>query len=88
MDVFDPDWIKPGIWDRDHLFQWTGSFGKSHWYTPDFCSPKYELYFETKGYWTKDQLDKKKFIEGIKNLIIVYKKDLELMESQNLIFTS
>mgnify|MGYP001445096663 CR=1 FL=1 len=49
---------------------------------------KYELYFETKGYWTKDQLDKKKFIEGIKNLIIVYKKDLELMESQNLIFTS
>jgi hypothetical protein len=86
LDLYDPDWIKPSIFNRNHRFEWVDANNISHWYTPDFWSPKYGIYFETKGYWARDQLEKKKFIESINNLIIVYKKDLDLMELKNTIF--
>lgn len=81
LDDLDENWIKPSIWNREHQFQWFDKSGKSHWYTPDFWSPKLQKYFEIKGFWKKDDEEKKKFISSLTNVEIVYKKDLEKYES-------
>lgn len=86
LDKIDPDWIKPTIHNREHQFRWEDSLGIIHWYTPDFWSPKFNRYFETKGYWSKDQMEKKSFIENIKSLSILYIKDIELIENEETFF--
>lgn len=59
LNKLDENWIKPTIHDRRHQFQWIDEKGKTHWYTPDFYSPKLDKYFEIKGYWTRNQKEKK-----------------------------
>lgn len=81
LDKIDENWIKPTIWNREHQFQWIDENGKSHWYTPDFWSPKLQKYFEVKGFWKKDDIKKKEFIETLKNVEIIYKENLEKCES-------
>ena len=80
LNTLDENWIKPSIWNRDHQFQWIDSKGKSHWYTPDFWSPKYQKYIEVKGFWKKDDKEKREFIESLKNIEIIYLSNLETYE--------
>lgn len=81
LDEIDINWIKPTIWNREHQFNWLDKKGKSHWYTPDFFSPLLNRYFETKGYWTNLQLEKKEFIETLSNVSIIYNKDILKIEN-------
>lgn len=85
LNKLDENWIKPSIWNREHQFNWFDKNGKSHWYTPDFWSPKLQKYFEIKGFWKKDDEEKKNFVSSLKNLEIVYKKDLEKYENGSLV---
>jgi hypothetical protein len=81
LNSIDPDWIKPTIHDRPHQFEWIDSNGNTHWYTPDFWSPKLNKYFEIKGFWPKQFEEKRKFVESLSDIVkIVYKEDLEKME--------
>lgn len=80
LNKIDENWIKPTIHNRKHQFNWIGEDGKSHWYTPDFWSPKLNKYFEIKGFWRKDDIIKKKFIETLSNIEIIYKEDIIKME--------
>ena len=86
LNNLDENWIKPSIWNREHQFQWWDKNGKSHWYTPDFWSPKLQKYFEIKGFWKKDDVEKKEFVQTLKNVEIVYKEDLELYKLNNNLF--
>jgi hypothetical protein len=81
LNIIDENWIKPSIWNREHQFQWFDKNKKSHWYTPDFWSPKLQKYFEIKGFWKKDDKEKGIFVSSLKNVEIVYKKDLEKYEA-------
>ncbi len=51
LTIIDNSWIKIGIGDYNHSFKWIDDKGNTHWYTPDFWSPKLKKYFEVKGYW-------------------------------------
>jgi hypothetical protein len=83
LNEIDKDWIKPTIWNREHQFQWFDKEGKSHWYTPDFWSPKLNKYFETKGIWWGNNPEiKKKFVESLENVEIIYKEELEKLEKE------
>lgn len=84
LDKLDSEWIKPTIWNREHQFEWTDSENITHWYTPDFWSPLFKKYFEIKGYWTENQKDKKKFIEKIDNVRIIYIEDLLKIEGNDI----
>jgi len=77
LNKTDPDWIKPTIWEREHQFNWIDSNGESRWYTPDFWSPLLNKYFEVKGYWTKDQHEKKIFVESLSNVDIIRREDMK-----------
>lgn len=80
LNNLDENWIKPSIWNKEHQFQWFDKNGKSHWYTPDFWSAKLQKYFEIKGFWKKDDEEKKKFVSSLKNVEIVYLNDLQKYE--------
>jgi hypothetical protein len=82
LNNLDENWIKPSIWNREHQFQWWDKNGKSHWYTPDFWSPKLQKYFEIKGFWRKGDEEKKDFIYSLKNVEIVFLKDLNEYEKR------
>ena len=77
LNKIDPDWIKPTIWEREHQFNWIDSKGESHWYTPDFWSPLLNKYFEIKGFWTKDQQEKKDFILSLSNVDVINREDMK-----------
>lgn len=80
LENIDEDWIKPSIWNRGHQFRWIDKKGKSHWYTPDFWSPKLGKYFEIKGFWPKKEEERKHFVEGLDNVEILYLKNLKELE--------
>jgi hypothetical protein len=82
LDKIDGDWIKPSIWNREHQFNWFDDNGKSHWYTPDFWSPKLQKYFEIKGFWKKGDKKKKDFIQTVENIEIVYLNDIKNYEKK------
>ena len=55
LEKIDEDWIKLSISNKHHSLKWIDSEGRLHTYTPDFYSPKYNKYYETKGhYWGND----------------------------------
>jgi len=83
LNDLDENWIKPTIHERIHQFKWIDDNGISHWYTPDFWSPKHECYFEIKGFWAKNQIDKRKFVESLENVKIIYVPELEEFEKKN-----
>jgi hypothetical protein len=76
LNKIDETWIKPTIHNREHQFNWIDKNGKDHWYTPDFWSPKLQKYFEVKGFWPKSMEDKKEFVSSLKNVKIIYVKEL------------
>lgn len=82
LEKIEIDWIKPSIWDKDKQFRWIDSKGDFHYYTPDFWSETLNMYYETKGYWGEKNMEKKKFVESIPNLLIIYKEDLLFLEKE------
>jgi hypothetical protein len=77
LNIIDPNWIKPTIWNREHQFNWIDSKGDSHWYTPDFWSPLLNKYFEIKGFWIKNQHEKKEFILSLSNVDVIDRNQME-----------
>jgi hypothetical protein len=79
LNIIDKDWIKIGIGDSNHTFEWKDENDKIHHYTPDFWSPKLQKYFEIKGYWWgKDKMKMKMVLEQNNiNLEIIRKKELK-----------
>lgn len=82
LEKIEINWIKPSIWDKDKQFRWIDSKGDFHYYTPDFWCESLNMYYETKGYWGEKNDEKKKFVESIPNLIIIYKEDLLFLENE------
>jgi hypothetical protein len=83
LDKIDENWIKPGLCNKSHSFNWKNNKNEEHIYTPDFYSPKFNKYFEVKGYWWGDDKNKMKYvIEQNPTIIIdiIEKKELLLME--------
>ena len=79
LNTIDDNWVKIGIGNKIHSFEWVDDNGKNHWYTPDFWSDKLKKYFEIKGYWWgKDREKMEKVItQNNINLEIVNKEKLE-----------
>jgi len=79
LNVIDDDWIKIGVGNKEHSYQWKDFENKEHWYTPDFWSPKLEKYFEVKGYWWGEDKEKMRQVLTQNNikLEIIDKKRLE-----------
>jgi len=79
LNILDENWIKPGVGNKNHTYEWLDKEGKKHNYTPDFYSPKLNKYFEVKGYWWgEDKLKMKYVLEQHKlNVEIIQKKELE-----------
>ena len=50
LNFIDENWIKIGVGDKDHSFEWKDEHNIIHYYSPDFWSPKLNKYFEVKGY--------------------------------------
>ena len=58
LDKIDPSWIKLGVGNAQHSFEWVDSTGRKHFYTPDFYSPKTNKYYEVKGHWWGEDKEK------------------------------
>lgn len=82
LDVMDPDWIKPGVGNKNHSFKWMDENGIEHYYTPDFWSPKLEKYFEVKGYWWGNDKEKMRLVleQNTVKIEIIQRSDLESYE--------
>ncbi|MCK9575808.1 MAG: hypothetical protein WC979_00760 [Candidatus Pacearchaeota archaeon] len=82
LDLIDNEWIKIGVGNSTHSYEWEDESGITHMYTPDFYSPKLNKYFEVKGYWWGD--DKNKMIKVQEqhnlNIEIIQKKELAIYE--------
>ena len=82
LDIIDDNWIKPKL-NENYSFEWIDENSQKHYYTPDFYSPKLNKYFEVKGYYSKRDKRKMKFVfEQNKNhkIEMVFKKDLKQYE--------
>jgi len=81
LEKIDPDWIKIGNNTKDHSFIWKDD-DNMHNYTPDFYSPKFNKYYEVKGYWWgNDKIKMEKvLLQNSINLEMIFKKDLEKYE--------
>lgn len=81
LEKIDPLWIKPSLGNKEHSFEWTNE--RKYTYTPDFWSPKFQTYFEVKGYWWGNDKEKMELVklqnENLK-VIIIQRKELELLE--------
>jgi hypothetical protein len=79
LNHLDESWIKIGIGNKNHTYEWIDKNGNKHNYTPDFYSPKLNKYFEVKGYWWGDDKEKMEYVlsQHNLNLEIVRKKELK-----------
>jgi hypothetical protein len=83
LNIIDEDWIKPTMYHKEHSFEWTDDLGEIHIYTPDFWSPKFQKYFEVKGYWWGEDKRKMELVVEQNPSIcfeVVQKKELESYE--------
>lgn len=84
LNKIDENWIKIGIGDSQHRIQWIDNENKKHFYTPDFYSPKFDKYFEVKGFWWGNDKEKmNKIFEQNPEIKIemIFKKELEKYEN-------
>lgn len=79
LNILDESWIKIGIGNKEHTYQWKDKNGEIHHYTPDFYSPKLKKYFEVKGYWWGEDKQKMEYVLSQHNLNVelIHKKELE-----------
>lgn len=82
LNMIDPNWIKPSLYDKNHSFKWVDGSNNVHTYTPDFWSPYLNKYFEVKGYWWGNDKQKMEFVVTQNNvkIEIIEKKLLETYE--------
>jgi len=50
LNIIDENWIKLGVGNKNHTYEWFDKEGNAHNYTPDFWCPNLKKYFEVKGY--------------------------------------
>jgi len=79
LNILDDNWIKPGVGNKEHTYEWINKKGEKHFYTPDFYSPKLKKYFEVKGYWWGEDKLKMEYVltQHFLNLEIIQKKELK-----------
>lgn len=85
LNIIDENWIKPGVGNKKHTFQWIDENNEIHYYTPDFFSPKLNKYFEVKGYWWGEDRNKMKLVLLQNNIRIEIITKSELLKYEKLI---
>lgn len=82
LNFIDEEWIKPSLSDKRHSFKWIDDNEIEHTYTPDFYSPKFDKYFEVKGYWWGEDKNKMKNVleQNEVKIEMIFKKELDMYE--------